>query len=420
MINTCISDSVIIEAVALYGTPVLCFEQVEIEKWFGRLKGTIPDKATLVYSLKAGPNPYLITYYNHMGIYFESASEGELLYLLGLGVKPSSIWVSGQGKTEEYLKKALASGITQYNIESVNELLMLKKLKESKEISCNIRVNPNFSNERTILKLGGVPSAFGIDEDQLLDILYHDEEHLVNGLFMYAGSQYFSEDDIIFNTEYLLKLAIDIYKKSGIKFKNIDFGGGFGVPENDFDGELDLDILQNKLQKLFDAYLSNSAFSDIQLLLFESGRYLSARTAVLITKVLDIKESRGKKFAITDMGINALGVKQKEYRLYNPIVKQLTMDFCNQEEYIIVGRTCTPIDQIHPNCKLSRLRIGDLLYIADCGAYSITFSPNNFCGLTKPAEVVHKEKAFLMTNRRESPEEAYGRTIVDSFIFQKF
>lgn len=416
MINTCILDNVIAKAVALYGTPLLCFEQVEIEKWFGKLKGTIPNEATLVYSLKAGPNPYLIKYYNYMGICFESASEGELLYLLSLGVKPSNIWVSGQGKTVEYLRKALDSGITQYNIESVNELLILKKLKKNKEIFCNIRVNPNFINDRTVLKLGGVPSAFGIDEDKLLDVLSHDEDHLINGLFMYAGSQYFSEDDIIFNTEYLLKLAIDVYKKSGLKFKNIDFGGGFGVPENDIDGELNLDILRNKLQKLFNTYLNNRAFSDIRLLMFESGRYLSARTAVLITRILDIKESRGKKFVITDIGINSLGVKQKEYRLYSPIVKELTIDFENLEEYTIVGRTCTPIDQTHPNCKLSQLKVGDLLYVVDCGAYSVTFSPNNFCGLARPAEVVHKEDLFILTNRRENPEEVYGRTVVDDFL----
>lgn len=411
MNNTCIQESIIEEAASLYGTPLLCFEEKEIEKYFGALKRSLPLQATIAYSVKASPNPYLIRYYMKNGVFFEVASEGELAYLLSLGVSPSKIIVSGQGKTKEYLRVALDKGVTRFNIESENELALLENSKADDNINCSIRVNPSFSNSRSILKMGGVPSAFGIDENHIMDILLKDKSRFIDGIFMYAGSQYFQEADIVFNTEYLLKLCLDIYEKTGIQFNVIDFGGGFGVPEDDYDGELDLMRLQSSMQKLFDEYTSHKAFEKVTSYIFESGRYLSARTAVLITKVLDIKESLGDKFLITDMGINALGVKQSEYRLYPPVVKQIAHG-ADYEEYIIVGRTCTPIDQTHPKCILSKVKIGDLLYIADCGAYSLTFSPNNFCGLARVAEVVHTKKSFVLTNRRELPEEVYGRTVI--------
>lgn len=418
MINTFIQDHVIEEAAFLYGTPLLCYEQKEIEKSFSALKNSLPNNVSLAYSLKAGPNPYLIQYYMNKGLFFEVASEGELAYLLSLEVPPAKIIVSGQGKTEEYLCMALDKGITKFNIESVNELILLENNKRDKCINCSIRINPNFSNNHSILKMGGVSSAFGIDESQLLEILLKDKKRLINGIFMYAGSQYFLEEDIVFNTEYLFKLCIDIYEKTNIQFEFIDFGGGFGVPEDDSDGELNLIQLQTRMERLFAEYTKHKAFQKIISFIFESGRYLSARTAVLITKVLDIKESLGKKFIITDMGINALGVKQREYRIYSPIVKQLTHR-TNFEEYIIVGRTCTPIDQTHPKCILSKVKIGDLLYIVDCGAYSLTFSPNNFCGLARVAEVVHTKNAFILTNRRELLEEVYGRTVIKENLMTK-
>lgn len=411
MINTVVRNDVIKAAVKKFGTPLLCFEHNEIENNVEKLIGTLPSPCSLVYSLKSGPNPYIILYLYNKGAMFETASEGELMYLLSLNIPPSSIIISGQGKINEYFELAIKNGVTKFNIESKRELEILSAFKGINTLNCSIRINPNFINNRSNLKMGGVPSAFGIDENKLEEILIQDTQNVINGIFMYAGSQYFNAKDIIYNTEYLFKKCVDLYYKTGKKFEYFDFGGGFGVPEDDMDGELDLLVLKINLEKVFDKYCNNEVFSEAKKFYFESGRYISARTAVLITQVLDIKESMGKKFIVTDTGINALGVKQHDYRIYPPIVKQLstTDDF---EEYTIVGRTCTPIDQTHPKCKLSHVKIGDILYIPDCGAYSLTFSPNNFCGLRRVQEVVHKMGEFIVTNRTELCDEVYGRTVV--------
>ena len=120
MINTCIQENIIEEAASLYGTPLLCFEQKEIEKNYWALRKSLPQNVSIAYSVKSSPNPYLIQYYMNNGVFFEVASEGELVYLLSLGVSPSKIIVSGQGKTKEYLCMALNKGIKKFNIESEN------------------------------------------------------------------------------------------------------------------------------------------------------------------------------------------------------------------------------------------------------------------------------------------------------------
>ena len=411
MINTLIRNDVIQRVTDQFGTPLLCFEHDEIEKHTNLLLNALPQTCTLVYSLKAGPNPYIVQYLNNRGVLFEIASEGELMYLLSLQIPATNIIVSGQGKTEEYIELSISNGVSKFNIESEKELEILSAYSKNHDINCSIRINPNFSNNRSVLKMGGVASAFGIDEDNIDEVLAKDTGNIINGIFMYAGSQFFHAEDIVYNTEYLLKKCIDIYIRTGKKFEYFDFGGGFGVPEDDIDGELDMDILHTSLSRLFDQYQNHATFSIAKSFYFESGRYLSARTAVLITRVLDIKESWGEKFIITDMGINSLGVKQHDYRIYPPIIKQLGSHEL-YEEYTVVGRTCTPIDQTHPRCKLGHVKVGDILYIPDCGAYSLTFSPNNFCGLRRVQEVVHKADLFILTNRTESCQEVYGRTVV--------
>lgn len=413
MTNTSIDESTIKEAATLFGTPLLCYEHSELEKYSLSLRDALPTQSTLVYSVKAGPNSYIIKYLCEQNILFETASEGELAYLLSLGISPLKIIVSGQGKTQEYFQLAISSGVTKYNLESINELHILKKMNLKLKINCSIRINPDFSNHRSVLKMGGIASPFGIDEREVYKLLKGDDKHWINGIFMYAGSQYFNSEDIIYNTRYLFELCIDIYKAVGKKFEYIDFGGGFGVPEDDSDGELNLLELKKNMYNLFQDYISEKAFENVKKYFFESGRYISARTAVLITKVLDIKESKGEKFVITDMGINSLGVKQYEYRIYSPVVKEMVKRE-PMEYYTIVGRTCTPIDQTHPKVRLHRVCIGDLLYISDCGAYSVSFSPNNFCGLRRVSEIVHRNNKFIITNRQESCEEVYGRTLIEN------
>lgn len=413
MINTNISNDILIKAAKQYGTPCLCYSKSEIDKWAEKLQSAIPKFANIMYSVKASPNPFLIKYYNKIGFYFETASEGELRHILNCGVKPEKIWISGQGKSKDYLLYALNRGISHFNIESIHELDILAKiLKNQENIYCNIRVNPNFTNKESILKMGGCSSAFGVDEDDIIYILHSKYGSLINGLFIYAGSQYFKAEDIIKNTKYCFSFAKRIFDATGLKIKSLDLGGGFGVPETETNAELDIIELQYGLQKIFETYLKMPCFSFLDNILFESGRYLSARTAYLLTRIVDIKTSKHMKYVIINGGINCLGIKQSEYRLYPPFIKHIKQNTKQSENiyipYQIVGTTCTPIDLVHPNCMLKDVQIGDFIAIPDCGAYSVQFSPKNFNGQLSIPEIIYDEDKFILTQKRGEPNFPFG------------
>jgi len=247
--------------------------------------------------------------------------------------------------------------------------------------------------------MGGVASPFGVDESQLVQILKNDTAKIINGLFMYAGSQYFSHVDIIRNTGYVLNMAEKLFCETGIKLKTIDFGGGFGVPESIKNNEINMESLHDELELLFDSKLKQECFSAVDDFIFESGRYLTARTANFITSIVDIKRSKNENFAITDGGINYLGIKQKEYRIYDPFIKHIPMRPANKVSsavYRIFGNTCTPIDLTHSGLELESPEIGDLLCVQDCGAYAYTFSPVNFCGMPNPIELLHDNGEYIL------------------------
>lgn len=411
MRNTQIDDQSVVQAARQYGTPCLCYEQNEIEHWARTLRSALPDAARIIYSVKASPSPALITYYRQAGFSFETASYGELAALLALEVFPDKIWVSGQGKTEEYLRSAVSLGVRCFNLESPHELAILAPLISGKKgYSCNLRINPKHSFGESVLATAGKASAFGVDEEQMSDVLLGEHGELIDGIFLYAGSQIFRAEDIVKNTEYCLELCKKFYKITGRQLKNVDFGGGFGVPEDECTPELDMVILRTGLGNVFQRFAREPAFSDDTAFYFESGRYLAARTACLVTSITDIKNSRGQKYVVIDGGINYLGVKQQEYRLYPPYIRHIGQDGGEKNKYQIVGTTCTPIDLVHPGTMLCSPQIGDYISILDCGGYSLTFSPQSFNGLYAVPEVLHRDGRWTALVKRGDSKTPFGES----------
>lgn len=427
MINTTIDENVLIRAAQLFGTPCLCYEQREIEHWAKKLRGALPERAEIIYSVKAAPNLALVKFYEELGFYFETASAGELEFLLDLKIPPDKIWISGQGKTLDYLRLAIEQGVRNFNLESGNELDLLSSLVTSKDnINCNLRINPQKIVGSAGVATSDNSSAFGIDEDQLSAIMAKNSAALINGIFVYFGSQFFYAEDIATNTRYCFDIAKKLYEFTRVPIKSVDFGGGFGVPESDTMPELDMDVLHDLLVDLFSCEVGASTFNGETKFFFESGRYLAARTAYLITTILDVKLSGGQRYVITDGGINCLGVKQKEYRLFPPYIHHIGKKCGTTNNFRIVGTTCTPIDLTHPAAELKSPQIGDYICIPDCGAYSLTFSPQNFNGFYAAAEVLHDEEKFIslveMSNanfpagRRECVPIGTGKEIAQLFV----
>ena len=396
MITSQVTAGVDIENLAdIYQTPLVIYSESQLLQNVTDLKTTIPDGAELIYSLKANPNPTLMQILAAQGLIIDVASSGELVHALQYGIPPKQIIFGGPGKSPEGIKIALKAGILAFNVESKQELLLLQKYSEllPTKTKVMLRVNPQLSAAEAVLRMGGVASPFGIEEEDLEEAIALCNPDLVEyaGLFVYAGSQYLKAEDIAANTKYLLKVIADRSLTNHLHqlpITMLDFGGGFGVPESDEQTGLDLDRLRQELKVLFKELPANLQ-TTLQRIFFESGRFITASAGVFVTTVMDIKISRGKKFIIMDGGNNNLGVKQPQYRIFEPSIwiagRKAEIPV---EEVTIVGSTCTPLDVVHKGIKLPKVQIGDRLVIDHCGAYLLSFSPLNFCGHPVPAEVL--------------------------------
>ncbi len=416
MITSQVTAGVDIENLAnIYQTPFVVYSESQLLQNVADMKTTIPDSAELIYSLKANPNPTIMQILAAQGLIIDVASTGELVHALQYGIPAKQIIFGGPGKSPEGIKIALEAGILAFNVESKQELLLLRKYSEllPTKTKVMLRVNPQLSAVEAVLRMGGVASPFGIEEEDLDEAIALCSPDLVEyaGLFVYAGSQYLKAEDIAANTKYLLKVIADrsLTNPHNPPISMLDFGGGFGVPESDQQPGLDLDRLRQELKVLFKELPANLQ-ATLQRIFFESGRFITASAGVFVTTVMDIKISRGKKFVIVDGGNNNLGVKQPQYRVFEPSIwiagRKAEIPV---EEVTIVGSTCTPLDVVHKGIKLPEVCIGDRLVIDHCGAYLLSFSPLNFCGHPVPAEVLIRTSGeSLLIRERGKLTEACG------------
>jgi len=373
----------IADIVNKFSTPLIIYTVNELNNRLVELQSALPVESRLLYSVKANPNPFVLNLFNQAGLGFEVASAGELQQVIKLKIHPEKIVLGGPIKSKEAILLGLQNRILSFNVESERDLQNIASVS-NQPLNISIRINPDFSNRNSVIKMGGISSQFGIDENDVIPLIrkYKNEVN-INGLFMFAGSQFFDAQNIIQNTSFLIEFA-EKHRDELNQLDFLDFGGGFGVVESADQIGLNMNILKTGLADLFK---SKKQFLDrVKYKFFESGRYLTSTSAILLSKVLDIKYSKGKKYIILDTGINHLGLRLLLYRTHGPFISTLK-EYEHYSPAIITGATCTPLDIIQNEADFPNVAVDDLVLIPNVGAYTATLAPSNFCGFTYPAEV---------------------------------
>ena len=122
----------------------------------------------------------------------------------------------------------------------------------------------------------------------------------------------------------------------------------------------------------------------------ELGRYLVGEAGIYVCEVIDIKESRGEKFAVCDGGLHhhlaASGNFGQVIRKNYPVVAVESSD--ENGVVSVVGPLCTPLDLLADRMALGRLDVGSLVAVLQSGAYGATASPKGFLSHPDCAEIV--------------------------------
>jgi len=373
-------------------TPFYAYDKSIISSTIYALKHQLPRQIKLHYAIKANPNVPLIHFMSSLVDGFDVASKGEMLQALQSNMPAAHISFAGPGKTDTELASAIASGIT-LNIESENELYRIESLAISLGITANvaIRVNPAFELKSSGMKMTGGSKPFGIDSENVAVLIRYIDESAMSyrGLHIFSGSQNLNPAALIETHDNTFALALELQQQSGIIAPTINIGGGFGIPYFPGEKTLDVEAVSKNLTKLCDDYELLVTHSEIVM---ELGRYLVGQAGVYVSEVIDIKESRGQRYVVTNGGLhhhlsnsgNFGQVIRKNY----PVAVANKMSQTHNETVTIVGPLCTPLDIIASTVTLPAMVIGDLVVIFQSGAYGACSSPQQFLGHPNVVEVL--------------------------------
>lgn len=357
-----------------YERPVIVYDGSLISErieWIQAWKGL----GRLHYAMKANFHPKLLQIFKDHNCGLDVVSLGEMKHAMKLGFTPQDFIFSGVAKSEAELSWAIDHEIYQINIESISELKKIIRLaaQKKKPVPVALRVNPEIDAEThpsisTALK----DSKFGIDfkvAREAIRLIASSSQVELKALSFHLGSQ-------IMNVKVFSK-ALKVMKPFYLEAQEacpeldrLDLGGGLGIDYKDWD--LDKDRGRwTQLQEVFTKELKGlKAF-----ILLEVGRFLVARSGVLLSRVEVIKKtSYRKNFLILDVGMSHL-MRPALYDAHHEITP-LKLKRGALTTYEVVGPICESTDVLAKRKKMPPIDENDFVAICDVGAYGSSMASN--------------------------------------------
>ncbi|MBL9123195.1 MAG: type III PLP-dependent enzyme [Planctomycetaceae bacterium] len=401
------------EIAARHGTPLFIYDQAAIARQLHLLRAALPERFDVFYSVKANPNQAFLRYFVAQGCGLEIASRGELYQALQAGCAPARIFFAGPGKTDADLAAALDHDLGEIHVESLPEARRLARLAHQRRTTAHIalRVNPAADVAGGGMRMGGKPAPFGVDEDQLDEVVAFAAESpwlALAGLHLYVGTQILDPELLLAQYQAALELARRIAPRLRGPLTTIDFGGGLGVPYFPHEKPLDLARLQEGLARMSEDIAADPVLRDVRFVL-EPGRFLVAEAGVYVSRVTDLKTSRGKTFVVTDGGMHhhlaASGNLGQTIKRNFPLAVINKLGQPESQVVDIVGPLCTPLDTLARSASLPPIEVGDLIGVFQAGAYARTASPLGFLSHAAPPEVLVAEGRDRLIRRRGNDED---------------
>ncbi len=148
----------------------------------------------------------------------------------------------------------------------------------------------------------------------------------------------------------------------------IDLGGGLGVPEKPGQVPVDLAALQGVIDEI------RAKWPQLGLWL-EPGRFLVAQGGVLVVEVTQLKGKGAVQYVGVATGMNSL-IRPALYGAHHDIVNLTRFGEPGTEVYNVVGPICESADYLGHERLLPATKEGDVLLIANAGAYGHAMSSN--------------------------------------------
>jgi diaminopimelate decarboxylase/aspartate kinase len=298
------------------------------------------------------------------GVAFECVSLGEIEAVLRAcpSLTADTILYTPNFAGKDEVKTAIERGV----LLTIDNAALLEKWRDLLAgRALFLRLDPGVGRgHHRHVKTAGTGSKFGIAEADIARVRDQVAQigATVVGLHAHAGSG-------ILEPHHWSEVALFLVDHAQRYFpaaRVLDLGGGLGVPEKPGQAPLDLDDVNQGLERF------KQAHPDYQLWL-EPGRFMVARAGALLVKVTQVKHKGSIRYVGVDAGMNAL-IRPALYGAYHEIVNLSRIDDPATMTATVVGPICESGDVLGYARKLAPTREGDVVLIGTTGAYGRVMS----------------------------------------------
>jgi diaminopimelate decarboxylase/aspartate kinase len=343
-------------------TSAYVYDRESIEVAVGHLR-ELSSVDQVFYAIKANSNPEVLRVVHEGGLNFEVVSPGEISLILELfpDIDRERILFTPNFASRQEYEFALEQGIW-VTLDNLHPLREWGDSFTGRQVF--LRLDPGQGRgHHEHVKTAGVHSKFGIplfELDEAARLLDECGAEVV-GLHAHTGSGILQAD----NWEDVARSLLAVVEHFPT-VRILDLGGGLGIPEKPGQQALDMAALDASLAALRDQ------LEGFELWL-EPGRYVIAEAGVLLTTVTQIKGKGDVQYVGISTGMNSL-IRPALYGAYHEIANLSRVGEEATEIVNVVGPICETGDRLGSDRLLPPTREGDVLVIANAGAYGYVMS----------------------------------------------
>lgn len=313
----------------------------------------------VLYSMKANPHPEILATLFERGVGIECVSLQEVEHATSHlpDLKPHEILFTPNFADRGEYQKALALGV---RVTVDNTFILERWGQDFAGHSIFLRLDPGSGlGHHKMVRTAGSHAKFGVPLAEIEKIARLATAHDIRivGLHAHTGSGILHPDNWHRTLEILGEAAETL-----TSVETIDLGGGLGIPDHDDALPLDLAALDAGIGRL-KAQLPRPM--DIWL---EPGRYLVANAGALLARVTQTKGKGDVRYVGLATGMNSL-IRPALYGAWHPIYHLDRLGERGENVYNVVGPICETGDILGLDRLLPECQPGDLLLIANTGAY---------------------------------------------------
>jgi diaminopimelate decarboxylase len=361
------------EAVAReHGTPVFAYDLPRIGEQARGLIGAferadVPFRLRL--ALKAQRDPEVLAFVRSLGsVGIDACSPGEVNHALEHGWSVDEISFTGTNVSATDVDALVESGV-HANLDLLSQLDRWGRRAPGTTVG--IRVNPRAgaswsgltAAEGESLYARATATKFGILPEQLDDALAIAAEHelAIDTVHAHVGDGFLT--DGLPRFEVAIGRVAEMTRRvfdAGHEVREVNAGGGLGVPQRPEDEPLDADAYAELLAK----HLGPLGVT----IACEPGDYLAKESGILLAEVVTLDERDGVGFAGLDVGFNVA----PEPFIYGALVSIVLCRAADAEPsrtYTVAGNINEGNDLWGEDVPLPELAEGDVLALLLVGAY---------------------------------------------------